>query len=126
MATTRTLLTCVAFLILAACRSGAEGVEHEDPEYYCAEWAGAWCLAYAECDTANFPRSFQSIAECIEASERSCLEPLGGGTTCPFATQDETDLCVDYIVSNHPDGCHNLFGPSADWSPCEDICERGD
>jgi hypothetical protein len=115
-------LAALAIVSAAACRETAQGVEHGDVEYFCAEWAPVWCLAFAECDPANFLGSFQTLDECFEASERSCLDPAGGGATCADATRDETDGCVDYIEVNTPDGCHLLFGPSADWSPCEEIC----
>jgi hypothetical protein len=92
-------------------------------EYYCLGWSAAWCPAYRECDPFGFPLAFTSETECIEHSVEDCLDPPGGAEPCSGATEEETDLCVEYLESNHPDGCDRLFGVSADMTPCEEICD---
>ena len=101
------------------------GPEHEqgDLEDYCARWTAAWCPAYLECDPFRFGQAFRSFEDCLAHVERDCLDPPGGAPPCLGARPEETDLCVAYIEESLPDGCDRLFGPSADNSPCEGICD---
>lgn len=90
---------------------------------YCGRMSAAFCPAYLDCDPFNFPRAFRSLEECVSQTEGDCLDPPAGQERCDGATVEETDLCVAYLEENHPDGCERLFGPSADMSPCDAICD---
>jgi len=112
-----------SLVLLGACDDG----ESTDPptgniDYFCASWSAVWCPAYLECEPFEFPSAFRSMEECIEQSAADCLEPPAGFDRCEYASEEETDACVAYIEANHPDGCSNLFGRSADMAPCETIC----
>jgi hypothetical protein len=102
---------------------GDDAAASGDQAYYCAEWASAFCPAHSECDPFRFGEAFRSIDDCLAQVERDCLEPPAGIEPCDGATRDETDECVAYVEARHPEGCQDLFGPSADMSPCEAICD---
>ena len=115
-----------AAVVVLACDGDGDGDGGPPPgnlEYYCAHEAVAWCPAYADCDPSRFAKAFTSVEQCAEQRALDCLEPPAGFEPCLGATEDETDGCVAYLESNHPDGCQNLFGLTADMSPCESICE---
>jgi hypothetical protein len=119
-------LLAATLCLCGACLEGG-GWGHDGPSfdhgYYCSEYAQAFCPAYAECDPFRFAQTFRSPSECPPQVEEDCLEPPPGIAPCLRATPAETDNCVAYLEFNHPDGCERLFGPLADMSPCEAICE---
>jgi hypothetical protein len=117
---------CLTALLLAASCDDENGNDEptEDQAYFCENFARHWCPALLECDPDSFSRSFHSYDECVELTERDCLEPPPGQEPCRGVTQEGADTCVAYIESNFPEGCWNLFGVRADMSPCEeDICD---
>jgi hypothetical protein len=117
------LLLILSSMLLAACTNDDSG-EEGDLDYFCDQWAPTWCDAYADCDPFNFNTNFSGDrAQCVEQTTADCLNPRSGRDRCDGASRDETDDCVDYILSNHPEGCHLLFGPQADMTPCEEICQ---
>jgi hypothetical protein len=104
------------------CDDGGSDGDEGDLDYYCEHYSRAYCEAYSECDLFNFHTYFESVEQCAEQTETDCLDPPAGHETCDGATVEETDACVEYVRTNFPDGCENLFGPSKDLSLCEDIC----
>lgn len=115
------LATAVASFCACDDTGGPEGPAG-DIDYYCARYASAWCPAYRECDPFEFPSAFRSLEDCLEQTEADCLDPPAGRQRCVHATVEETDACVAYIDGSYPDECSNLFGRSADMTPCTDIC----
>ena len=113
-------------LLVGACDNGGgeeENGNSEDLAYYCGVYARHWCPAFLSCDEALFAQSFHTYAECVELTERDCLEPPPGFEPCRGVTQEEADACADYLDDNMTDHCELLFGRTADMAPCEeDLC----
>ncbi len=118
-------LLVAATLLLIACRESDDGEEEptEDQAYFCDQYARYWCPAFLSCNESGFYQSFHDYEECVELTERDCLDPPEGFEPCRGVTQEEADACAQYIQDNITDGCNNLFGRNADMSPCEDICD---
>ena len=122
------MLLMVAALFLVSCRgSDGEGPEEEpgegNLEYYCFHFPPAYCRAYQQCNYQRFRDTYRSFEDCVETERSYCEDPPNEDDLCSGATEDETESCLDYLNSNTPDGCDNLFGFDADMSPClEDIC----
>ena len=115
----------LALLLSIGCAGDGdgEGGDSGDLPYHCSRWTAAWCAAYLDCDRIGFGTAFRDLNECLIFVEEDCLDPPAGHDRCSGATALETDSCVEYLESNHPEGCANLFGVRADMSPCEAICD---
>lgn len=116
------MLLFIVTLLCSGCDDSESG-DSGDLEYYCEQQVPSWCAAYADCDPFNFATYFpEGFEQCVEQSRNDCLDPRSGQSRCDGATVAETDDCVAYLDTHHPDGCHLLFGPQADLSLCEEIC----